>query len=349
MKFKKRPAIAPEGCVYRWVEGWGWGLFSRRRPIPLWRRFKDGCRQPLDFWMGLTAPPPRIGIAAPKRWANQAVGIPPFVYRLVFEAIGQRLVCEAEITEAKELFRRRNAIHRANKEPEPNLDNLCYSEPRNTHTASEWPPKYASGIYALEMRDARDKAFSRGVFKHPVAADAYGRAYTAGNGFKADTDNGAATALGPIQQGAKPIAREEWSKGGYSIERIPKELMLSREDRELCARILQKSPGRKPGRPPIGEQAMTNAERVAKHRAKKSSLALPPQEREQPDIAPPPQRSMSGNHLESLMTKQFLEQLYDRLGDVLDRLATAPPDYIVMPDDIRTLIVAAALHRAQLN
>jgi len=35
---KSRKPAAPVGCEYRWLEGWGWGLFDRRAPTTLtWR------------------------------------------------------------------------------------------------------------------------------------------------------------------------------------------------------------------------------------------------------------------------------------------------------------------------
>src|SRR5262249_14009084 len=189
---------------------------------------------------------PRTGPLAPRRWADQPVEIPPFIYRLAFILDGSRPVSKAEIAEATRLFQRRKATARARKEPEPNLENLTYSEPRNRagHYA-EWPPEYAAGICALE----RD----RGVVKR----------------------NGIWTVA------QQPFSHEEWATLGCRVSSLPDGLMPSREDRELLARVLAKSPGRNRGRPSIGDRAMTNAEKVAKHRLKKK-LQLPATQRALP-------------------------------------------------------------------
>jgi hypothetical protein len=42
-------------------------------------------------------------------------GSPPFAYRPAFRIAGRRPVSQAEIDEARQLFRHRNAIHRADE------------------------------------------------------------------------------------------------------------------------------------------------------------------------------------------------------------------------------------------
>jgi hypothetical protein len=148
-------------------------------------------------------------------------GSPPFAYRPAFMIAGWRPVSWAEEAEARELQRRIAAVRRTRKEPEPNLENLLYSKPR--HQAglyAEWPPEYAPAVYRLEMETARALVRDgRNVWVQRAPG-------------------------------------HEWMQAdGYSVETLPDELMLSREDRELLARILEQSPGRERGRPPIGENA----------------------------------------------------------------------------------------------
>src|SRR5262249_35143647 len=102
---------------------------------------------------------------------------------------------------------------------------------------------------------------------------------------------------------------------------------------------------RKPGRPPIGERAMTDAQRQQRRRANQQPERSSPQERPQPG-APTPHRPAPGTYLElDAMTKDFLEKLHERLGDVLNRLKDAPPDYLVCGEDFRVLAIAATIRQ----
>jgi hypothetical protein len=245
-------------------------------------------------------------------------GSPPFEYWPPFLIAGWRPVSQAEEDEARELFRQRDAMRRVDRE---------YRSPQ----------EFASGIYGLEIRDAREKAFSRRVYRAPIADDAYARGYMAALGPKAQTDNGLAAAIGPWRQGAPPISHDEWDGRGYSVSSLPDGLMLAREDRELLARILEQSPGRARGRPPVLAErgAMTTAERKRRSRALKTFV---PHERPEPGIiVPPPQGSAVPGHsiedgLYRMLTQLeqgFAEKYHERLGELLDRLATAPPDTMV--------------------
>jgi hypothetical protein len=80
-------------------------------------------------------------------------------------------------------------------------------------------------------------------------------------------EEGAESAYAPARTpGVMLIDRETWKKKGMSVKvlRDP----LPSKDRELFQLILSKSPGRSVGRPPIGDRAMTDAERKQKSRAK---------------------------------------------------------------------------------
>jgi hypothetical protein len=173
-----------------------------------------------------------------------------------FEAAGWRPVSDAEIAEAKELFRRIRAARRAGAD-------LPYRS----------KAEFAAGIYALEMRDAYQKCHTRRV-EYGAAGVLSKEDKTRKNSDGAwvktakekDRDTGWARAYGPTRQETQFIAHDEW--GGFHIENPHPSVDISTEDRKLCARILAKSPGRPVGRPPEGERAMTDAERQQKRRDK---------------------------------------------------------------------------------
>jgi hypothetical protein len=112
----------------------------------------------------------------------------------------------------------------------------------------------------------------------------------------------------------------------------------------------------KPGRKPIGEVAMTGAQRRMKHYyAHKQTKTLPLQERSQPGAVSLPLGAVPGPYpryeaiileIETMITKlldvELAERYHDYLGQVLDRLVIAPPDYIISREEF-TIITAAAV------
>ena len=270
-----------------------------------------------QLWFPYAAPPPRIGKGAPNRWAaKQPIETPPFEYRLAFMVAGWRPVSQAEEVEARELFRRRNTVHRVNKEPEPDLDNLRYSPPRQGLALED----YASGVYGLEARSGLVK-------RHGVWT-----------------------------QMRRPIAGEEWESRGYTVNSLPDGLMLSREERELLARILAKSPGRKRGRPLIGEQPLNALQRKRRERAKAKTLL--PRERNEPGavVSVPLGHAAPGVHFIVKRNNMFLEKMarqqqefLDRLSKLLDRLESAQPDYIMKWDELEILADAAAAYDRKVH
>src|SRR5215471_13771651 len=203
---------------------------------------------------------------------------------------------------------RRSAIHRVDWE---------YPSPREPLALAE----FASGVHQLEMRDAfRLRRDDRGVWV----------------------------------QGAQPISAEEWGSHGYSVSSLPDGLMLAREDRELLARILDKSSGRNRGRPAIGERAMTDAERQRRRRA----IITPVSRGSKPGIVVPPPLgpmvpgtlSVSFEAIEQMVTNlvdvELAGKYNEYLSEVLGRLATAPPDYILSREEFTVVTAAAVLaHR----
>lgn len=177
-------------------------------------------------------------------------GSPPFIFRRAFEAAGWRPVSRAEAEEARLLCLRRAVLQKAD----------------TPYRTSE---EFAVGVYQLELHDARRKSFSRCVTSMPVAENTWARHLTDSRTVTGDSDNGVAASLGPWRPGAPAISAEEWESRGHGIEAIPNSLLVSREARELLGRILEKSPGRKRGRPRKGGKAMSSTERSRRHRREK--------------------------------------------------------------------------------
>ena len=256
---------------------------------------------------------PRVGKGAPNRWpSKQPIETPPFEYRLAFMVAGSRPVSAAEENEARELFRRRNASRLRSQK----IGSFWFCE----HSSVE---EYASGVCALEMRDPK-------LVKR----------------------NGVWTQM------RRPIAGEEWASRGYTVNSLPDGLMLSREERELLARILAKSPGRNRGRPPIGESAMTAAERKRRSRNQKAKASLP-RGRNEPSTAVPmplgpavpgPSLILEIEHMVSKFLEfELAEKYHQYLGEVLDRLAAAPPSYILSREEFTIVAAAGVLGRRLLK
>jgi hypothetical protein len=212
----------------------------------------------------------------------------PFRARIFFEIAGQRPVSRAEIKEGQELVRRRRAIRRASIGLDYNrggVDPIRVSSPSGLPLARRPSrPKelaeFASGIFWLELRGNKAKAFRRAsTVAMPVErGDVVGRA-----GWQGDADHGIAPSRGAYQPGPQPVSREEWEKAGYHLERLPTAFLVSPEDRELLDTILAQSPGRKRGRPPMDDKAMTDTERAARYQA---SLKRLHSMKDSPSLAP---------------------------------------------------------------
>ena len=105
---------------------------------------------------------------------------------------------------------------------------------------------------------------------------------------------------------------------------------------------------RKIGRPTINDQPMTAAER--KRRSRQKAKTLPPQERNVPGaVVPTPHRpAVPGipfieiEHMVTLLERDLANEYHERLGEILDRLAVAPPDYILSQEEF-TIVAAAAV------
>ena len=237
-------------------------------------------------------------------------GSPPFEYRPAFTVAGWRPVSEAEEAEARESSRRRKASRRVGIDVpigdpiRPGPPYWEYPSPRDPSALAE----YASAVYRLEAHELR-LAKINGVWRQ---------------------------------------TRHEVFGDGFTVSSLPDGLMLTREDRELLARILDKSPGRNRGRPAIGERAMTAAERQRRSRA----VIAPVPRGSQPGIVVPPPLgpAVPGTLYEevaqmvtNLVNVELAEKYHQYLGEVLDRLMSAPPDYILSREEFTVVTAAAVL------
>jgi hypothetical protein len=143
-------------------------------------------------------------------------GSPPYQFRPAFEVAGRRDLTVAEAEEAQRVSLRRAAISVAEAKENQRL--------MGRHLACDLE-EFAVGVHQFELRDSKRKGSFKRLVLDPLEGD---------------------DSLGSWQM-AVPSSEE--LAGAYSIETLPEELILTVEDRELCARILAKSPGRKRGRP----------------------------------------------------------------------------------------------------
>ena len=77
-------------------------------------------------------------VVAPNAWAAESPALGPYAYRPAFKVAGRRPVSRAETEEARQLFLRRTAIHRADRPASPD--------------------HFARGLRAMEMQDTHTKA-----------------------------------------------------------------------------------------------------------------------------------------------------------------------------------------------
>jgi hypothetical protein len=198
-------------------------------------------------------------------------GRPPFAYRAAYEAAGWRPIAPWETIRDSGRFR-----------PE-GFERQLVGETTFWRGTTEDLADYAHTVRRLELREIRRQmAWQRrgsGVWQegspNQLSAEDWQGGKSHYRAHKAWADAG--------NEGDPPA---------YSVE-VPR-LFLEEDDLLLLRRILAKSPGRSPGRQPIGDCAMTDAERQSKCRAKakwKPASAVSPQTN---SLAP---RSRSGRQL----------------------------------------------------
>jgi hypothetical protein len=184
-------------------------------------------------------------------------GSPPFAYRAAYEAAGWRPIAPWETIRDSGRFR-----------PE-GFERQLVGETTFWRGTTEDLADYAHTVRRLELREIRRQmAWQRrgsGVWQegspNQLSAEDWQGGKSHYRAHKAWADAG--------NEGDPPA---------YSVE-VPR-LFLEEDDLLLLHRILAKSPGRSPGRPPIGDCAMTDAERQCRCRAKakwKPASAVSPQ------------------------------------------------------------------------
>jgi hypothetical protein len=151
-----------------------------------------------------------------------------------------------------------------------------------------------------------------------------------------------------------------WLHEFYSVlvERATLKFLAARGTIQQCrAEKTAAQLNTKMGRPPIGERAMTNAERKRRERNK----THPPQMRSRPGtVKPPPQGpTVPGSNLiiernEMLLDQMArqsrkLDEILRRLDDVLARLKSAAPDHVLTRDELEVIADAAGRYRRSVH
>ena len=217
-----------------------WAVDKVKRPN---RRSYTTRQSPYDpkpgyvgIWEGRTAPPPRIGAAAPKRWPAEAPdGLRPYEYKDEQEnasgAVTDRLRLSNDRSNLQRL--RDHKVHIRERAVE---SGAAFQNKKKRR--GEFPsPKYAHGIRCAELEGI-------GLYRrHDQLRWLIDAPFDEEKVSEGGLDSAIATAVGlNFEEVDNTVARRR--------KRPPRER-------------------RKPGRKPIGPVAQTTAERVRKHRATK--------------------------------------------------------------------------------
>jgi hypothetical protein len=377
---------APKGCLYRWVPGWGWGLFSKpiiQRPNTKAELDEDNRNQ-RGLGVGLAAPPRRIGPCAPNRWPAVPPGLRPYglrPYEIKYQQAVASVIAAPRITESNRIRDLRDNI--ADEVRQRFEDERNIRRPHKRFKGHVWllSLRFARGVRLAEIdginalraikingcyQPASEHAggFIDATYSNDEASRDGSLTEVASTGFGyQDVADDVENVLGPVTIRGLEISPNRWDvyyKGRRILEGSPRPIIDARHvlQREgvnsgEVRRMIVLRERHRPGRKPLGDVAMTTVERVAKHRAAKT---LPTQERNQPGaVAPLPLGPVApGNpydaEIERIMKAVFPEQeqaerYHQQLGDVLDRLKDAPPDYQITKAEFQVIALAASLRR----
>jgi len=390
MKPKLQRPATRAGCVYRWVKGWGWGLFPCKRPIPLWRKFKDGSREPLEgLWLGLTAPPPRIGPLAPRRWADQPVETPPFVLKR-HQALASAVITDqlAPSNDPCTLDRLRDLkAHILERRAESGSlfqDTPWGAPPHSFEQARGIRWAELDGIELYRRSDqlrwfqdalANDITDNQRVAKradpHTAIADniphGLDSEIAAMTGFEFEECD-AAMVERILEKRCPTYEQEiEAARAGWVVQREDLSHLFRTGDYEkylqgfevplpLLSSLLRER--RKPRRKPIGEVAMTGAQRRIKHYYAHKPTLLPRERNAPGAVVPVPlghaapgiSLTLEIEHMVSnFLEFELAEKYHQYLGEILDRLAAAPPSYMLSREEFTIVAAAGVLGRRLLK
>jgi hypothetical protein len=245
-----------------------WSVLNAPARPPSRQRSYTTMRSPYDpapgvgLWNGWTAPPPRIGDAAPARWADTPAGVPPFVVKW-YQAVASRVVTDQlSLSNDPHSYQRlrdlKAHIHERRVESGAAFQDVekqqgqfpCSKYARGTRWAElneiELYRRYDQLRWCIDaMVDDEKLDFSSRALEHHSIGGETG--IIAGTGRGQDSAIAAAT--------------------GFKFEEVTNTVERRRR-RPLRER-------QKPGRKPIGDKAMTGAERVQRHREKLKLLESP--------------------------------------------------------------------------
>ena len=271
------------GCYKRWIEGWGWGWFAR--PYP------DGAA-------GITAPPWRIGLWAPRQWAAEPPGLRPYglrEYEKQHRKAVASLIAAPQITETQHIRDLRDQIY----------DTEIRQKFGDTRNVRHWHRRRAGGLWLLSPRFARGVRLAEiegiNALRQIKVNGCYNPASEHAAGFIDGTySNDEASRDGSITEKAStgfgyqdvtaeiegpdgtiraletsPGRWDVYHKGRRILEGSPRPLADAKQELQRDGinsgevRLIIVHERQKPGRKPIGERAQTGAERKRKYDAKR--------------------------------------------------------------------------------
>jgi len=208
----------------------------------------------VGIWQGCTAPPPRIGPAAPKRWPAEAPdGLRPYEYKWA-QALASRLITDQ--------------LRLSN-------DRCNYRHLRD-HKAHILERRRHSGSLFQDKAEPSAAQFARGVrWAELESIELYRRHDQLRWFIRASVDDKTLD-FSAEDFDKRSIGGETGITGAGMDSSIANQAGFAFEDVDNAVENLRGHPPRercKAGRKPLGEHAMTTAERVAKHRARKKLLA----------------------------------------------------------------------------
>jgi len=308
MKSKGQRPAAPAGCKYRWVKGWGWGLFACRTAISMERKGEPSR----GLWLGLTAPSWRIGPWAPDRWpTKQPIEPPPFTLR-TYQAIVSAVITDAlalsnDPCSLQRLRDLRVHILECRRESGSLFQDTPWGTPPHSFTFGQYPPrkhtaKQARGIRWAEI-DGIDLYRRSDLLRWFIDAPTNDVTDNQRVAKRADPYTAAANLPHGVDSALAWEGGLEFHEVDEALKRAyiralvgaipsrkalsPRAYALAYKDREERVRALAETmtwtdvrkafeaaakTHRKPGRKPIGLIAQTTAERVRKHRRNKALL-----------------------------------------------------------------------------
>jgi hypothetical protein len=243
-------------------------------PRPNWRRaytVKQSPYDPKSNWNGFTAFPPRVGAAAPERWPAEAPGLRPHGLR-PYEVKWLRGIASRTITDRMRLSNDPYNYQRLRDLKAHILERRRHSGSLFRDREAPTSAQFARGIRKAEI-DGIELYRKRGQLRWYMDAPVDDEVI----------DQKIAKSDDPYLADRIPHGRDSQiaALAGFKFQELDN--TIARRRRKYGRPLRER---RKAGRKPLGDRAMTTAERVRKHREK--SKAPAPHGRSQTGVVQPP-------------------------------------------------------------